>query len=111
MPGVFKLGHLQQVEPLLFRNFSNFFTFILGRPILITPESQYAEKGIPPTPKLDETVGFECLGHSSWTICIPLNLFCCKEISSFSLSYWEANSYYPREPIMGKGNLPKPKIE
>ena len=33
-----------------------------------------------------------------------------KEISSFSLSYWEANSYYPREPIMGKGNSPNPKI-
>ena len=58
MPGAFKLAHLQQVEPLLFGNFSNFFTFILGRPILITPEGQLSEKGIPPTPKLNETLGF-----------------------------------------------------
>ena len=35
VPGVFKLGHLQQVEPLLFRNFSNFFTFILGGQFLL----------------------------------------------------------------------------
>ena len=74
MPGVFKLGHLQQVEPLLFSNVSNFFTFILGRPILITPESQYGERGILPTPKLNETMGFECLGHPNWTICSPLHL-------------------------------------
>ena len=26
--------------------------------------------------KVDETQGFQCLGHSNWTICIPLNPFC-----------------------------------
>ena len=34
-----------------------------GEPILITPEGQLSEKGILPTPKLDETDGFQCLGH------------------------------------------------
>ena len=38
-----------------------------------------------------------CLGHSSWTICSPLSLFCFPNFSTFSLSCWEANSYYPRE--------------
>ena len=68
VPGVFKLGHLQQAEPLLFWNVSNFFTFILGRPILITPEGQYGEKGMLPPPKLNETLEFECMGHQSQTI-------------------------------------------
>ena len=38
MPGAFKLDHLQPVEPILSGKFSNFFIFILGSPILITPE-------------------------------------------------------------------------
>ena len=66
-------------------------------------------KGILPTSKLDETEGFQCLGHSNWTMCSPLSPFCSKRLSTFSLSYWEANSYYPRGPIMGKGNSSNPK--
>ena len=38
VPGAFKLDHLQPVKPILFSKFSNFFTFMLERPILITPE-------------------------------------------------------------------------
>ena len=111
MPGVFILGHSQQVEPLLFRYFSNFFTFILGRPILITPESQYAEKGIPPTPKLDETVGFECLGHPSWTICSPLHLSLFENFPHFSHSYWGGQFLLPQRAIMEKRDiLPTPKL-
>ena len=81
------------------------------RLILITSEGQLSEKGILPTPKLDETEGFQCLGHSNWTICIPLNPFCSRNFPTFSFSYWEANSYYPRGPIMGKGNFPNHKSE
>ena len=33
-----------------------------GRPILVTREGQLSEIGILPTPKLDETEGFQCLG-------------------------------------------------
>ena len=75
-----------------------------GEPILITPEGQLSEKGILPTPKLDETEGFQCLGHSNWTISSPLHLSHSEIIPSFSPSYWEAESFYPRGPIMGKGN-------
>ena len=45
VPGAFKLGHLQPVEPILFPKFCNFFTFILGGPILITLERRGAENG------------------------------------------------------------------
>ena len=41
MPGAFKLDYLQPVKPILFPKFYNFFTFILGMPILITPGGQY----------------------------------------------------------------------
>ena len=86
------------------------FHFHTGRPILITPESQWWEKGIHSTPKVNETGGFQCLGHSSWTIYFPLNPFCSRKFPSFPPSYWEANSYYPREPILGKGSSPNFKI-
>ena len=58
-------SHLQPIKPLLLRNFFNFFTFILGRPILITPEGQLSEMGILQTSKQNETGGFQCLGHSN----------------------------------------------
>ena len=64
-----------------------------GRPILITPEGQFSEKGNPPTPKVNETEGFQCLGHSNWTICNPQSHFCFQIFTTFSLSYSEANSF------------------
>ena len=53
---------------------------------------------------------FLCLGHPNWTICSLLSHFCIRKFSTFALSYWEANSYYPRGPIIGKGNSSNPKI-
>ena len=38
------------------------------------------------TPKENEKEGFQCLEHSNWTICIPLNHFCSENFPSFSLS-------------------------
>ena len=64
-----------------------------------------------PIQELDESGNFEGLGHSNWTICNPLSPFCSEIFSSFSLSYWEANSYYPRGLLMGKGNSCNFKIE
>ena len=66
-----------------------------GEPIVITPKGQLSEKGILLTPKLDETGGFQCLGHSNWTICSPLNPFCSKTFLLFTPSYWGAHSNYP----------------
>merc|ERR1711950_104175 len=53
---------------------------------------------------MDEAEGFGCLGHSNWTICSLLSHFCSYKFKTFSLSYWEANSYYPRGLILRKGN-------
>ena len=49
------------------------------------------------SPEMDDTHGFECLGHSNWTICCLLSQFCSHNFPTFPPSYWEANSYYPRE--------------
>ena len=91
--------------------FLHLFHLHTGRPILITPEGQYWEKGNFSTPKLDETEGFLCLGHSNWTICRLLSHFCCQTFTISSFSYWKANSYYPRGLIMEKWNFPNPKTE
>ena len=32
---------------------------------------------------MDETEGFQCLGHSNWTICSPLSPFCPKKFPPF----------------------------
>ena len=86
------------------------FHFHTGKPILITPEVWYEENGIRPTSKFDETERIEYLGHSNWTICSQLSPFYSKRYSTFSLSYWEANSYYPRGLIWRKGNSSNFKI-
>ena len=87
------------------------FHFHTGRPIPITPEGQYWEKGNFSTPKLDETEGFQCLGHSNWTICSPLSHFCSNIFSLFQPSYWGTISYYPRRPIIRNGNSSNFKTE
>ena len=53
---------------------------------------------------MDEIQGFQCLGHSNWTNCSPLSPLCSEIFPTFPLSYWGAHSYYPRGPIMRKGN-------
>ena len=53
---------------------------------------------------MDETESFQCLGHSNWTICSPSSRSCFLNFPVFHFYYWEANSYYPRGLIMGKGN-------
>ena len=58
------------------------------------------------TSNLNEYEGIDSLGHSNWTICCPFSPFYSNNFATFSLSYWEANSYYPRGPIMGKGDSP-----
>ena len=84
------------------------FLLLFSKPLLEFPKN--GQWRIHPISKLDGTKGFGCLGHSNWTICRPLSPFCFRRISNFSLSYWEANSYYPRGLIWRKGNYPNPKI-
>ena len=103
VPEPFNLDHLHPFEPLLFQNFSNFFTFILGGQFLLPQRANNGRWVVHATPEKNETGGFGCLGHSNWTICCPLSLFCFSNFPTFSLSYWGANSYYPRGLIMREG--------
>ena len=54
---------------------------------------------------MDETGGFECLGHSNWTICSPLSPFCSWNFPFVALSYWETISYCSRGLITRKGSF------
>ena len=74
-------------------------------PFLLPQRANNGKREILPTPEMDETEGFQCLGHSNWTTCSPLSPFCSEIFPTFSLSYWGANSYYPRGLIMGKGKF------
>ena len=67
------------------------------------PRAGKAENG---KGELSQPEWIGCLGHSSWTICSFLSQFCWPNFSTFSLSCWEANSYYPRGLILRKGNSP-----
>ena len=60
---------------------------------------------------MNETRGFECLGHSNWTICSPLSPFCSGNFQFVSSLYWEANSFYPRGLIVRKGRFSTSKTE
>ena len=105
MPGAFKLDHLLPFKPILFWEFSVCLTFILGGHFLLPQRDWYWERGVLPIPEMNETGGFQCLGPSNWTTCIPLSHFCSGNFQFFSPLYWEANSYYPRGLIMGVGRI------
>ena len=86
MPEAFKLDHFQPVEPLLFRKFSNYFTFILGGPILITPERGRLKMGKWNSHNLRLRGGF------LWTFKLdylqPVEPLLFKKNPNISLSYW-----------------------
>ena len=82
------------------------FHFYTGGLILITPGEGWLKMGKWKSPIMGERKGFQCLGHSNWTICSLLSWFCSTNFPTFSLLYWEANSYYPRRHYWEKGILP-----
>ena len=47
MPGAFKLDHLQPIKPLLFPNFYNFFTFMMGGQFLLPHRANIGKKQFP----------------------------------------------------------------
>ena len=57
------------------------------------------------SPNLSQAEDFECLRHSNWTICTLLSQFYFPNFTTFSLSCWEANSYYPRERKAENGKM------
>ena len=111
MPGAFKLDHLQPFKPILFWKIFNFFPFILGSPFLLPQRANFGSWENFPSPNMDDTEGFQCLGHSNWTIYGPLSPFYSDIFPTFSLSSCGANSYYSRGLIMGKGIHPTSKLD
>ena len=73
--------------------------------ILITPESGRFKIRKWNSLNLSVRGGFQCLGHSNWTICSLLSQFCPLNFPTFSLSYWRANSYYPTERKAENGKM------
>ena len=61
MPWTFKPGHLQAIKPLLFPNFCNLYTFILGA-ISYYPRGPIMGKGNSHNPKTEWDSGFSVLG-------------------------------------------------
>ena len=76
------LGHSNWTICSLLSQFCspNFQTFSLlyWGPILITPERGRLKMGKWNSPNQREAKGFQCLGHSNWTICTLLSQFCRK---------------------------------
>ena len=84
VPGTFKFDIFQAFAPITFPKFCNLFTFILERPILITPEKGRLKMGKWNSPNLSKAGDFEWLGHSNWTICCLLSWFCSINFQTFA---------------------------
>merc|ERR1711978_173272 len=66
-------------------------------------------KGVLPTPKQNETGGFQCLGHSNWIICSPLSHFCSNIFSLFHLHTGRPILITPEGQLSEMGILPTSK--
>ena len=63
VPGAFKLDHLQPFKPILFWNFSNFFTFILGSQFLLPQRANNGKGKFSQLP-----IWMRLRGFSAWGI-------------------------------------------
>ena len=88
MPGAFKLDHLQPLKPTLLLEFSICCTFILGGQFLLPQRANTEKREILSTFKMDETEGFEWLGHSNWTKCKHMSKKISKNFQSSRPLYW-----------------------
>ena len=75
----------------------------LGRSLLASRARQIFF--LPVSVKENSPEGFSVPGASNWTICSLLGQICYPNFSTFPLSSWEANSYYPREGKAEKGKM------
>ena len=63
VPGAFKLDHMQPFKPILFRTFSNFFTFILGSQFLLPQRANNGKGKFSQLP-----IWMRLRGFSAWGI-------------------------------------------
>ena len=97
---------IRSLEATFFLRFFNFFTFILGGQLSLPQRAINRKSGSLPTSKWKGTGDFQCLRHSNWTICSLGSSSCSLIFWTFSLLYWEANSYYPKSQLWKKCNSP-----
>ena len=68
------------------------------------------ERDILPTPKLNETVGFECLGHQSWTILSLFSKKFTKNITPPRPLYWGSLFLLPQRAEKGETGCKSQKM-
>ena len=103
--GAFKLDHWQPVEPILFWNFSNYFTFILGANSYY-PRGLIMRKGNSHNSRNGQDWGDCVPGAFKLDHLHPVKPILFSKFYNFFTFILEANSYYPRGLIMRKGNSP-----
>ena len=101
VPGASKLDHLQPFKPILFQNFSNFSSFILGGQFLL-PRGLIMGKGESPNSRMEWERQLWVPRASKLDHLQPFTSILFQNFSNFSyFILGEANSYYPRGLIMG----------
>ena len=65
------------------KTFPPFYPASHNKPLLITPKRGRRENGKVNSWKVNETLGFQYLGHSNWTIFSLLSWFCPKNVPLF----------------------------
>ena len=96
------------LSPFCSGNFQ-FVSSLYWEAISYYPRGLIMRKMKSPIPEMNETQGFECLGHSNWTISSPFSPFCSGNFQFVSSLYWEAISYYSRGLIVIKRKSPIPE--
>ena len=91
-------------KPLLLQKISNFSAFILGGQFLLPQRANNGKRELLQLQNWMRQRVFSALDIQTGPFVHPSKPLLFQKISILSLSYWEANSYYPRGPIMGKGN-------
>ena len=84
VPGAFKLDHLQAMKPLLFPDFSNFFTFILGGQFLLPQRANNGKWEFTQLQNWMRQGGFGAWGIHTWSFAEPI----CKSLCHFRNPLW-----------------------
>ena len=111
VPGAFKLDHLQPNEPLLLWKIFNFFTFILGGQFLLPQRANYGKREFFQLQNWMRQRGLGAWGIQTGPFAALCTSHILKLFHLFHLHTGEANSYYPRRPIIRNGNSSNFKTE
>ena len=103
VPGALKLDHLHPYKPILLMQFLICLTFILSSQSLLSQRVNSEKREFSQLQQWMGQMGFQCPGHSNWTICTPLSPFYSSSLNfpvggQFLLSQ-RASQYW------GKGNF------